>query len=101
MARRGVDEQLGADVRALVAALGRVRSPRSRLIAATALLESLRGAERMVLRVRDQAVCALAQAGTSYAQLGELAGLTRGRVAQIVQDLAAPQARGGAAADGA
>lgn len=81
----GIVSRVATDVSSCLEGLRSVRSPRSRLIAATRVLELLRGAQQSVVKVRDRAIGDLVASGSTYAQLGEIAGLTRGRVAQIVQ----------------
>jgi hypothetical protein len=68
-----------------VTAVARVRAAELRLTAATRMLEQLRSSQRAVAAIRDAAIVDLAEGGRSYAQLAELAELTRGRVAQVVQ----------------
>jgi DNA-directed RNA polymerase specialized sigma24 family protein len=52
---------------------------------ATALLEDLRVVQQRVSSARDDAVVDLSAQGMSLHEIARLAGLTRGRVFQIVQ----------------
>lgn len=72
------------------AQLVRVRDPERRVAAAAGILEELRVLEARVSAVRDAAMAELHLAGVSYQHIADAAGLTRGRVAQIVR-----AARGG------
>lgn len=82
----GLVGRLDVEVDAAVAGLRRLRSAQSRLVAATRVLSVLRAAQDAVVVVRDRAINELVSAGRTYAELGQLTGLTRGRVSQIVQD---------------
>lgn len=66
-------------------ALRRARDPRRRLLLATQLLEALGALEMAVSGVRDEAVRALRSAGSSYAEIAQLAGVNRSRAAQLAQ----------------
>jgi DNA-directed RNA polymerase specialized sigma24 family protein len=67
------------------AALSRIANPRRRVSAATRELERLRQEQEAVSRVRDEAVVELHENGETYQSIAEVAGLTRGRVAQILR----------------
>ena len=67
------------------AALKRIADPRRRVDAATRALERLRQDQEEVSRIRDEAVVELHDRGETYQRIAELAGLTRGRVAQILR----------------
>lgn len=89
------------DLRAQLRALRRLRDPRRRAAAATALLEQLSELERQVSAIRDDAVRRLRQAGGSYGSIATVSGLTRSRVVQLLQrvdgespDPALPQRNG-------
>src|SRR3954447_4203338 len=72
------------------AALKRIADPRRRVDAATRELERLRQEQEAVSRIRDEAVVKLHDRGETYQRIAEIAGLTRGRVAQVLR-----RARGG------
>jgi hypothetical protein len=74
-----------AELNAQLAALRRVRTAELRLTAATRILKELRSAQRAVAVIRDAALIELAESGRSYTQVAALAGLTRGRIAQVVR----------------
>ncbi|HET6817854.1 MAG TPA: sigma factor-like helix-turn-helix DNA-binding protein [Mycobacteriales bacterium] len=67
------------------AALSRVADARRRVSAATRELERLRLEQETVSRIRDDAVVELHEQGETYQSIAEVAGLTRGRVAQILR----------------
>jgi DNA-directed RNA polymerase specialized sigma24 family protein len=67
------------------AALSRIADARRRVSAATRELERLRKDQEEVSRVRDEAVVELHDEGETYQRIAEIAGLTRGRVAQILR----------------
>jgi len=67
------------------ASLRRIDDPSRRVEAATRELERLRGVQEEVSRVRDDAVVELHDRGETYQRIAEIAGLTRGRVAQILR----------------
>lgn len=67
------------------AALSRIADPRRRVSAATRELEQLRQQQEEVSRIRDGAVIELHDRGETYQAIAEIAGLTRGRVAQILR----------------
>ena len=73
------------ELAAHLAALRRVRTAELRLTASTRMLNELRNSQRAVAAIRDAAIIDLAERGRSYTQLAQLADLTRGRVAQVVQ----------------
>jgi DNA-directed RNA polymerase specialized sigma24 family protein len=54
-------------------------------VLSTELLESLRTLQQTVSRTRDDAVLALHSSGMTLHEIARTAGLTRGRVFQIVQ----------------
>ena len=66
-------------------ALSRIADPRRRVSAATRELERLRQDQEQVSRIRDDAVVELHEQGETYQAIAEVAGLTRGRVAQILR----------------
>jgi DNA-directed RNA polymerase specialized sigma24 family protein len=73
---------------ALVSAVRAVRSlrkPDRRTARATAMLELLGSAELELSRMRDEAVVAMHEQGSSCRDIAEAVGLTRGRVGQILQ----------------
>ena len=63
------------------------RTEDSTVVAAlsTELLESLRAVQQQVSRLRDEAVLELHSQGRTLHEIARAAGLTRGRVFQIVQ----------------
>jgi DNA-directed RNA polymerase specialized sigma24 family protein len=63
----------------------RIADARSRVSAATRELEQLRQRQEELSRVRDEAVVQLHDEGETYQRIAEIAGLTRGRVAQILR----------------
>jgi DNA-directed RNA polymerase specialized sigma24 family protein len=67
------------------AALARIADPRRRVSAATRELERLRVDQEEISRIRDDAVVELHDRGETYQDIAEVAGLTRGRVAQILR----------------
>jgi len=67
------------------ASLRRIDDPSRRVEAATRELERLRGVQEEISRVRDDAVVELHDRGETYQRIAEVAGLTRGRVAQILR----------------
>jgi len=67
------------------ASLQRIGDPSSRVEAATRELERLRQVQEEVSQVRDEAVVELHDRGATYQRIAEIAGLTRGRVAQILR----------------
>lgn len=68
----------------LVEELTQLTDLQERLVTSTAWLEELRQRQLVVAGVRDEAMQALHQQGHSYADIARAAGMTRGRVAQIV-----------------
>lgn len=60
----------------------------------TELLETLRALQQSVSAARDESVLALHQRGMTLHEIARLAGLTRGRVFQIVQRGRTPAANG-------
>lgn len=68
-----------------VRALGAVVDPERRLTMATVVLAELRALQDEVVATRDAAMRALITAGYSYQQVADIAGLSRGRVAQVVR----------------
>jgi len=66
----------------------RISDPARRLTAATRLLEELRTAQEKVAVLRDSAVRELVQRGASYQNVAVIAGVSRGRVAQIMRRFA-------------
>lgn len=68
----------------LVAELTQLTDLEERLVTSTAWLEELRQQQLVVAGVRDEAMQALHGQGRSYAEIARAAGMTRGRVAQIV-----------------
>lgn len=66
-------------------ALRATRDPRQRVALATELLEDLRVVELRVSELRDAAIVRLHDLGASYQEIATVAGLTRGRVAQVIQ----------------
>ena len=77
------------------AALRRTRDPKRRLMLATQLLDQLGLMERAVSAMRDDAVSAMRAAGASYADIAELAGVNRSRVAQLAQRTTTVRSRNG------
>ena len=75
------------------AALTRTRDPKRRLLLATQLLDQLGALEQAVSAMRDDAVSVLREAGASYAEIAELAGVNRSRVAQLAQRTTAARSR--------
>lgn len=67
------------------AELVRVADPWARLRQATAAMVVLEAERAEVGRVRDRAMVELHRSGASYQRIAAEAGLTRGRVAQIVR----------------
>ena len=67
------------------AALTRIADPRRRVSAATRALAQLRQDQEEVSRIRDETVVELHEQGETYQRIAEVAGLTRGRVAQILR----------------
>jgi DNA-directed RNA polymerase specialized sigma24 family protein len=67
------------------AALSRIVDARRRVSAATQELERLRVDQEDVSRLRDEAVIQLHEQGLTYQAIAQVAGLTRGRVAQILR----------------
>lgn len=67
------------------AALSKISDARRRVSAATLELERLRRDQEEVSRIRDEAVVELHEQGETYQRIAEVAGLTRGRVAQILR----------------
>jgi DNA-directed RNA polymerase specialized sigma24 family protein len=76
----GVDE-----LRRRLARLARTDEAAAVAELATALLEDLRVVQQRVSSARDDAVVDLSAQGMSLHEIARLAGLTRGRVFQIVQ----------------
>src|SRR4051812_29460910 len=76
-------------------ALARTRNPKRRLLLATQLLELLGSIEKDVSSMRDDAVSALRGAGASYAEIADLAGVNRSRVAQLAQRTTVARSRTG------
>lgn len=68
----------------LIEELTQITDVEERLARSTAWLEELRQRQLVVAGVRDAAMQALHQLGHSYAEIARRAGMTRGRVAQIV-----------------
>ncbi len=66
-------------------AIARIADPRKRVGAATRELERLRMDQREVSRLRDDAVVELHERGETHQRIADVAGLTRGRVAQILR----------------
>jgi len=79
------------------AALKRTRDPKRRLQLATQLLDQLGVMEKTVSAMRDDAISSLRAAGASYAELAELAGVNRSRVAQLAQRTTTARNRTGTA----
>ena len=67
------------------ASLQGIDDPSLRVEAATRELERLRRVQEEVSRVRDEAVVELHDRGETYQRIAGIAGLTRGRVAQILR----------------
>ena len=65
--------------------LGRIRDPRQQLDATLEALDRLRVEQARVRRLRDEAIVRLCDRGMTYQAIASAAGLTRGRVAQIMQ----------------
>jgi DNA-directed RNA polymerase specialized sigma24 family protein len=74
-----------ADLSRRLRALCGIADPARQVTAATGLLEDLRVAELTVSQVRDVAIVRLSESGRTYQEIAAVAGLTRGRVAQVVQ----------------
>jgi DNA-directed RNA polymerase specialized sigma24 family protein len=68
-----------------VAEIAGVADPLQQLVQATAQLDQLRQCQSEVLVLRDAAMAELHQRGHSYAEIAQVAGTTRGRVAQIIR----------------
>ena len=77
------------------AELRRTRDPKRRLLLATQLLDQLGAMEKSVSVMRDEAVSALRAAGASYAEIAQLAGVNRSRVAQLAQRTTTTRSRTG------
>jgi len=77
------------------AALTRTRDPKRRLLLATQLLDLLGSVEKAVSAMRDDAVASLRAAGASYAEIADLAGVNRSRVAQLAQRTTTARSRTG------
>ena len=77
------------------AALTRTRDPKRRLLLATQLLDLLGSLEKAVSEMRDDAVSALRATGASYAEIADLAGVNRSRVAQLAQRTTTARSRTG------
>lgn len=71
---------------ALLREVRRARTPLQRVVRAQRAIEQLRAAEAAVVVVRDEAIRALHAEGLSYADIADIAGVTRGRVAQITHE---------------
>lgn len=65
--------------------LARMTDPASIASLSTELLETLRAVQQAVSTARDVAVVELHEGGNSLHSIARMAGLTRGRVFQIVQ----------------
>ncbi|MDT7544859.1 MAG: hypothetical protein QOE99_969 [Actinomycetota bacterium] len=65
--------------------LGRTEDATVVAALSTELLETLRGLQQQVSAARDEAVLQLHREGKSLHEIARMAGLTRGRVFQIVQ----------------
>ena len=74
-----------ADLVESLLALRRMRNPQRRAAAATVLLDRLASVEQQVSALRDDAVRRLREDGHSYAVIAASAGLTRGRVVQLLR----------------
>jgi DNA-directed RNA polymerase specialized sigma24 family protein len=74
-----------AELQRRLARLGRTDDPAAVAELATELLEALRVVQREVSSARDDAVVDLSAQGMSLHEIARAAGLTRGRVFQIVQ----------------
>jgi hypothetical protein len=68
-----------------VAQIAAVADALQQLVQATARLDQLRQWQTEVLVLRDAAMAQLHQQGLSYAAIAQVAGTTRGRVAQIIR----------------
>jgi DNA invertase Pin-like site-specific DNA recombinase len=73
-----------SDVTAALSQLRRLRNPARRAAAATRLLEQLAELEREISAIRDDAVRRLREQGESYGGIASRSGLTRSRVAQLL-----------------
>jgi DNA-directed RNA polymerase specialized sigma24 family protein len=80
-----VDVERAAELPERLARLARTDDAGTVAVLATELLEALRVLQREVSRARDDAVVGLNAEGMSLHEIARLAGLTRGRVFQIVQ----------------
>jgi hypothetical protein len=85
--KRGGELQLVDDL----AELRRARSSERQVALATRILAEVREVELAVSRTRDAAMAALCGNGSSYGDVARLAGLTRGRVAQVVARTRGPR----------
>jgi DNA-directed RNA polymerase specialized sigma24 family protein len=74
-----------ADLENRLARLARAQDAETIAVLSTELLEALRLMQQQVSAARDEAVVDLSQQGMSLHEIARLAGLTRGRVFQIVQ----------------
>jgi DNA-binding CsgD family transcriptional regulator len=68
-----------------LAELRQMRGPTRQAAAATSLLSRLALVEYEVSAIRDEAIRRLRADGQTYAQIAEISGLTRARVAQLLR----------------
>ena len=80
-----MDLEGAAELEKRLARLARTDDPEAVAGLATELLETVRVVQQGVSKLRDDAVLALSAQGMSLHDIARLAGLTRGRVFQIVQ----------------
>ena len=91
----GMSSRVVAKVADGYAALKRTRDPKRRLLLATQLLDVLGSMEKDVSSLRDDAVSAMREAGASYAEIAELAGVNRSRAAQLAHRTTTARSRTG------
>ena len=80
-----MDVEGAVDLEKRLDRLARTHDPATVAVLSTELLEALRLMQQQVSAARDEAVVDLSQQGMSLHEIARLAGLTRGRVFQIVQ----------------
>jgi DNA-directed RNA polymerase specialized sigma24 family protein len=71
---------------ALLSALREEPDPRVRLVSSSQALQHLREEAARVAELRDAAIADLVAAGSTYQQIADASGITRGRVAHIVSE---------------
>ena len=73
--------------------LARIRDPQQRLVAIAQEFERLARSQEDLSRMRAAAMAELCAEGMSLAAIGEAAGVTRGRVSQILKQTPAEEPR--------